>query len=271
MTSLLAASPHDLIDLVTKPDLPRRPLTVSCPSCHATPGQPCADDLETREGPVHVGRARLARATEADDALGRCPPTPAAIRENLDHAAAARPEGAATPTKERLARALADADLPALAIRALRGAFDDFESESATPAQDLVVALQRAGGVAALELLERVSRGEFDTTTAEAEAWMADALKGEMPVLKWAEGHGPKAPQMSEEEVVGLTKELSVVLIAEIKARMAARGLPDPGFVLLVAQPGPPGGHIGYVSTFERQASIKVLHDLLHNLSPFRS
>jgi hypothetical protein len=77
----------------------------------------------------------------------------------------------AEPTKVRLARALREAGLDALATAAEQGRYDDFESASATPLLDLVIALRDAGGQTAL--IARVQNGDFDASDAEAAAWFA--------------------------------------------------------------------------------------------------
>lgn len=72
-------------------------------------------------------------------------------------------------TKERLADALKACGAPEQMItRALRGGYDDFESESPTPLIDLVTDCRRAG----LEMLaNQALNGDFDGSREEAEAW----------------------------------------------------------------------------------------------------
>jgi hypothetical protein len=73
-------------------------------------------------------------------------------------------------TKERLAAALEAEGLGLYAVthKARRGCYDDFESESATPAIDLVNDLIACGRP---DLAERAMAGEWDATKEEAEAW----------------------------------------------------------------------------------------------------
>lgn len=71
-------------------------------------------------------------------------------------------------TKERLAKVLHASGLFSLERKARNGDFDDFESESATPIMDLVLALTQAG---CLYLAERAKQGEWDASKEEAEEW----------------------------------------------------------------------------------------------------
>ena len=72
-------------------------------------------------------------------------------------------------TKEKLARALMEANAPAQMVeRARAGFYDDYESESATPIRNLVSDLQ-ANGLG--DLARRAVCGEFDSTREEAEQW----------------------------------------------------------------------------------------------------
>lgn len=64
-------------------------------------------------------------------------------------------------TKHRLAAVLSEAGLANLAADALRGRYDDYESESATPIIDLVRALIIAGRS---DLAERAANGEWDAS-----------------------------------------------------------------------------------------------------------
>jgi len=75
-------------------------------------------------------------------------------------------------TKEKLAQVLHAAGLFDLEALARLGRFDDFESESATPIVDLVVALEKANQHA---LAERARNGEFDASKEEAEKWYASS------------------------------------------------------------------------------------------------
>jgi hypothetical protein len=72
-------------------------------------------------------------------------------------------------TKNKLAEALTTAGAPSTMIdAALHGEYDDFESKSATPINDLVRDCRRAG---LHELATRAMNGEFDGTKEESQAW----------------------------------------------------------------------------------------------------
>ena len=72
-------------------------------------------------------------------------------------------------TKEKLARALMEANAPAQMVeRARAGFYDDYESPSATPIANLVRDLQMVG---LGDLAKRAVNGEFDSTREEAEEW----------------------------------------------------------------------------------------------------
>ena len=74
-----------------------------------------------------------------------------------------------TTTKQRLADALRKAGAPAAMVaRALIGAYDDYESDSPTPINDLVRELLQAG---LDSIAKRAMSGEFDATKEEADAW----------------------------------------------------------------------------------------------------
>lgn len=75
------------------------------------------------------------------------------------------------PTKERLATALRDIGLVALADEAARGMFDDYESPNPFPLINLVHRLGEAGTAEATALADRVRDGEFDGTQEEADLW----------------------------------------------------------------------------------------------------
>ena len=73
-------------------------------------------------------------------------------------------------TKEKLAKALAEFRAPQVMIKkAICGAYDDFESGSATPLSDLVNDCAKHGLFA---FADRVKSGEFDDSKEEGEAWM---------------------------------------------------------------------------------------------------
>jgi len=72
-------------------------------------------------------------------------------------------------TKEKLADALTKAGAPiAMREKALRGNYDDFESQSATPIVDLV---RDARAVGLEDIAQRAMNGEFDSTKEESAAW----------------------------------------------------------------------------------------------------
>jgi hypothetical protein len=71
-------------------------------------------------------------------------------------------------TKERLAQVLHAAGLFDMEKLARSGCYDDFESESATPCIDLVLALETYGRKG---LADRARNGEWDATSDEGEHW----------------------------------------------------------------------------------------------------
>lgn len=93
-------------------------------------------------------------------------------------------------TKERLAQALHAAGLFQLEKRARAGAFDDFESPSATPIVDLVVALRAAGRE---DLAQQAIEGRWDATKAEADEW-AESLEGKQALRELGGGVVPPSP-----------------------------------------------------------------------------
>jgi hypothetical protein len=77
------------------------------------------------------------------------------------------------PTKERLARALHQAELHELAEKAERGDYDEIESEAALPLTDLACDLAVyvvKGHDGAKAIREALIRGEWDATEDEWEA-----------------------------------------------------------------------------------------------------
>ena len=79
-------------------------------------------------------------------------------------------------TKDRLVQALIEANAPAeLVDKARTGYYDDFESELDCPNMQLAIDCREVGlqGFA-----DRVVNGEFDATTAEAQAWLDRTTKG---------------------------------------------------------------------------------------------
>lgn len=78
-----------------------------------------------------------------------------------------------THSKDALARALLDADLPAMAAKATDGYYHDFLSPLDDPAMTLADDLAKAGTPAALALRRRHINGEFDATTEESEEWFS--------------------------------------------------------------------------------------------------
>jgi hypothetical protein len=72
-------------------------------------------------------------------------------------------------TTEKLAAALVDAKAPDIMVKAaLRGQYDDYKSNSATPIMDLVRDCKRYG---LHKIAERAIEGEFDGTPDEAREW----------------------------------------------------------------------------------------------------
>lgn len=75
-------------------------------------------------------------------------------------------------TKERLAADLRAAGAPAFMVyKALDGAYDDYESPSATPIIDLVRACLATGKPALRAIADAAKDGKYDGTKAEADAW----------------------------------------------------------------------------------------------------
>ncbi len=90
----------------------------------------------------------------------------------------------AIATKEKLAQVLHAAGLFGMEKLARAGWYDDFESESATPINDLVAALREVSDAnpgdndlrdQTMKLAVRAMEGEWDGTKEEAEAWAASA------------------------------------------------------------------------------------------------
>ena len=72
-------------------------------------------------------------------------------------------------TKDKLARALEEVGAPSGMIEAaLQGAYDDFESDSATPINDLIRDASKHG---LSTIVGRAMNGDFDATREESEAW----------------------------------------------------------------------------------------------------
>lgn len=73
-------------------------------------------------------------------------------------------------TKLRLARVLRESGAPEEMVRrAVRGAYDDYDSLSATPIMDLVRDCQHHN---LTDIAKRAMNGEFDATREEGEAWL---------------------------------------------------------------------------------------------------
>jgi len=70
-------------------------------------------------------------------------------------------------TKEILAKALDEANLPDMAAKARHGYYHDYESSLETPALQLAYDLAKVGTQAALAVGARHLKGEFDATTDE--------------------------------------------------------------------------------------------------------
>ena len=76
-------------------------------------------------------------------------------------------------TKDKLAQALREADLPEMAARAATGWYNDFLSPLATPCVQLAADLAAVGTPKALAVRARHLNGEFDASKAESDAWAA--------------------------------------------------------------------------------------------------
>ena len=74
-------------------------------------------------------------------------------------------------TKDRLAQALKEAGLPALALKAASGAYDDYLSASPTPQMDLVEELRKHPSPESSRLIDQVYNGKFDATAEESDEW----------------------------------------------------------------------------------------------------
>lgn len=73
-------------------------------------------------------------------------------------------------TTEKLAKALNEAGAPAPMVDlAMIGAYDDFDSRSATPINDLIRDCGLAGGLD--DIIQRAKDGDFDGTKEESQAW----------------------------------------------------------------------------------------------------
>lgn len=78
-------------------------------------------------------------------------------------------------TKDKLARALREIGLDAMADKAATGYWHDFLSPLATPALDLLAKLAALRTIKANALATRVMNGEFDATQEEADDWAHSA------------------------------------------------------------------------------------------------
>jgi len=79
------------------------------------------------------------------------------------------------PTKERLARVLDAEGLVLLAVEARGGRFDDYESNSPTPINDLIDFVRLYGRE---DLAQRAMAGEWDATEEEGRRWFEREGKG---------------------------------------------------------------------------------------------
>jgi hypothetical protein len=75
------------------------------------------------------------------------------------------------PSSEKLAKALEEAGLPAMAAYARRDYYNDYFSELDLPSVQLETDLVNARTPAAEALRKRHHAGEFDATKAEGDAW----------------------------------------------------------------------------------------------------
>jgi hypothetical protein len=92
-------------------------------------------------------------------------------------------------TKDRLAEALTNANLPMMAAKAAEGYYDDFLSSLTAPQTELCDELLMVGTSAALALRNSVMGGDFDSTLEENDAWAMSA-DGKATMLKLAGGFG---------------------------------------------------------------------------------
>lgn len=76
-------------------------------------------------------------------------------------------------TKDKLAEALREAELPFMADKAAAGYYHDFLSPLDLPTTALVADLAAAATPAAMELRLRVMNGEFDASEEESNDWAA--------------------------------------------------------------------------------------------------
>ena len=86
-------------------------------------------------------------------------------------------------TKDKLADALREADLPEMAAKAATGWYHDFLSPLEMPCLQLANDLAAVGTPKALAVRARHLNGEFDASKAESDAWAASpegqrALRG---------------------------------------------------------------------------------------------
>ncbi len=88
-------------------------------------------------------------------------------------------------TKDRLARVLRAEGLEGMARNAVAGAYDDYETESATPIVDLVRDLRRERRE---DLARRAIDGEWDATSEEGEAWFEREGRGLLEPDRGEEG-----------------------------------------------------------------------------------
>jgi hypothetical protein len=81
-----------------------------------------------------------------------------------------------TSSKDKLIKVLVEIehpDLEAVLVKAQAGAYDDYESMSATPKIDLIEDLVRLDRY---DLANRVAHGEFDATPEETLTWLAKGV-----------------------------------------------------------------------------------------------
>lgn len=98
----------------------------------------------------------------------------------------------------RLAEAL-EADFPYLAARARRHEFHDFLSPHAVPQTVLIGELgEHRKQVSAAKMVERVKRGEFDASKAEADEWAATPEGQAAMQAMGASAHAPETGLVDE-------------------------------------------------------------------------
>lgn len=76
-------------------------------------------------------------------------------------------------TKDKLAQALREANLPEMAEKAAEGWYHDYLSPLDMPEMELLADLEEVGTKEALALRDRHMNGDFDASSEESDAWAA--------------------------------------------------------------------------------------------------